>query len=101
MFRNCAEILPNISQYFDISSKSSRRDNVRDNRVAGVDCPFQSRPAPRLRFIALLCLDFESVFHLSSVKRESKIIRKIPVIAMYLLKIAPFNLVFRDVDVRN
>ena len=30
------------------------QDNVRDNRVAGVDCPFQSCPAPRLRFIALL-----------------------------------------------
>ena len=28
--------------------------NVRENRVAGGDCPFQSRPAPRLRFIALL-----------------------------------------------
>ncbi len=27
--------------------------NDRDNRVAGVDCPFQSRPVQRLRFIAL------------------------------------------------
>ena len=33
-------------------------DNVRDNRVAGVDCPIQSRPAPRLRFIALLCIQW-------------------------------------------
>ena len=28
--------------------------NVRDNRVAASDFPFQSRSAPRLRFIALL-----------------------------------------------
>ena len=30
-------------------------DNVRDNRVAGVECPLQNRSAPRLRFIALFC----------------------------------------------
>jgi hypothetical protein len=36
--------------------------NDRDNRVAGVDCPFQSRPVPRLRFIALLCHDYPPSF---------------------------------------
>ena len=45
-------------------------DNVRDNRVAGVDCPFQSRPAPRLRFIALLFGDVNlSLQHHDSVDK--------------------------------
>ena len=30
------------------------RDNVRDNRVAGIDFPFQSRKNPPLRFMVLL-----------------------------------------------
>ena len=33
-------------------------DNGRDNRVATSDSPFQSRPASRRRFIALLSSDF-------------------------------------------
>ena len=32
--------------------------NVRDNRVAGEIHAFRNRPAPRLRFVALLCRVF-------------------------------------------
>ena len=35
-------------------AKHIERHNVHDNRVAASDCPFQNRPAPRLRFTVWL-----------------------------------------------